>query len=141
LELTGKKEPADGLQSKFSVYHGCAVGLIVGHAGEHEFSDQLVNRPDVVELRRKIIATVDNAVDEAAADVTALLTDGRREHVLVEHAIGSLQRPMSDSQLEIKFSALSDPVLGRDRTSALLAAAWKIGDAADVRSLAALARP
>ncbi len=24
LELTGKKEPADGLQGKFSVYHGCA---------------------------------------------------------------------------------------------------------------------
>jgi 2-methylcitrate dehydratase PrpD len=25
LELTGKKEPADGLQGKFSVYHGCAA--------------------------------------------------------------------------------------------------------------------
>ena len=25
LELTGKKEPADGLEGKFSVYHGCAV--------------------------------------------------------------------------------------------------------------------
>jgi len=141
LELTGKKEPADGLQSKFSVYHGCAVGLIVGHAGEHEFSDQIVNRRDVVELRRKIIATVDDSIDEASADVTAILTNGQREHVFVEHAIGSLQRPMSDSQLETKFSALSDPVLGRDRTSALLAAAWKIGDAANVRSLAALARP
>src|SRR5688572_2813626 len=44
LELTGKKEPADGLQSKFSVYHGCAVGLTFGGAGEHEFSDAVVNR-------------------------------------------------------------------------------------------------
>jgi 2-methylcitrate dehydratase PrpD len=59
LELTGKKEPADGLQGKFSVYHGCAVGLIFGRAGEHEFSDAVVNRPDVVELRRKTVATVD----------------------------------------------------------------------------------
>ena len=33
LELTGKKEPADGLQGKFSVYHGCAAGLIFGRAG------------------------------------------------------------------------------------------------------------
>ena len=32
LELTGKKEPADGLQAKFSVYHGCAAGLIFGQA-------------------------------------------------------------------------------------------------------------
>src|SRR5215467_12703793 len=90
LELTGKKEPADGLQSKFSVYHGCAVGLIFGRAGEEEFSDAIARRDDVVALRRKVTATVDAAIDEAAADVVATLTDGRREHVRVEHAIGSL---------------------------------------------------
>lgn len=28
LELTGRKEPQDGLQAKFSVYHGFAAGLI-----------------------------------------------------------------------------------------------------------------
>src|SRR5437763_4027223 len=30
LELTGKKTPKDGLQGKFSVYHGCAAGLVYG---------------------------------------------------------------------------------------------------------------
>jgi 2-methylcitrate dehydratase PrpD len=48
LELTGKKEPADGLQAKFSVYHGCAAGLIFGRAGEGEFDDAIVTRDDVV---------------------------------------------------------------------------------------------
>ncbi|MGH6622850.1 MAG: MmgE/PrpD family protein, partial [Burkholderiaceae bacterium] len=43
LELTGKKEPVDGLQGKFSVYHGCAAGLVFGRAGEDEFSDAIVN--------------------------------------------------------------------------------------------------
>ncbi len=37
LELTGKTEPADGLQAKFSVYHGCAAGLIFGRAAEAEY--------------------------------------------------------------------------------------------------------
>ena len=37
LELTGKKEPQDGLQGKFSVYHGFAAGLIFGRAGEDEY--------------------------------------------------------------------------------------------------------
>src|SRR4029434_10273106 len=32
LELAGKKEPKDGLQGKFSVYLGCAAGLIYGRA-------------------------------------------------------------------------------------------------------------
>jgi 2-methylcitrate dehydratase PrpD len=141
LELTGKKEPADGLQSKFSVYHGCAVGLIFGGAGEREFSDAVVNRGDVVDLRRKIVATVDPNIDEASVDVTAILVGGRREHVFVEHAIGSLQRPMTDAQLEAKFTDLSTPVIGAETTTALIAAAWGIGSAADVLAMTALARP
>jgi 2-methylcitrate dehydratase PrpD len=62
LELTGKKEPKDGLQGKFSVYHGCAVGLIYGRAGEDEFSDAVVNDPAVVALRNKVQATVDDSI-------------------------------------------------------------------------------
>ena len=57
LELTGKKEPKDGLQGKFSVYHGCAAGLIFGRAGEDEFADAVVNDPRVVALRDKVQAT------------------------------------------------------------------------------------
>ena len=43
LELTGKKTPADGLEGKFSVYHGCAAGLIFGRAGEDEYADEIVD--------------------------------------------------------------------------------------------------
>ena len=141
LELTGKKEPADGLQGKFSVYHGCACGLIFGKAGEDQYADDIVNRPDMVALRRKVVATVDDSIDEASADVTAVLKDGRRVHVFVKHAIGSLENPMTDAMLEAKFHGLSDAVLGADKSSALIAACWKLGDMADVRSLIALARP
>jgi 2-methylcitrate dehydratase PrpD len=140
LELTGKKEPADGLQGKFSVYHGCAAGLIFGRAGEDEFSDAVVGREDVAALRRRVVATVDDRIDEAAADVVAVLRDGRREHVFVEHAIGSLARPMADADLEAKFHGLADPVLGTGPSGDLLAAAWKIATAPDVRALTALAR-
>lgn len=141
LELTGKKEPADGLQGKFSVYHGCAAGLIFGRAAEDEFADAIVTRPDMVALRRKVVATVDDAIDEASADVTAVLKDGRRVHVFVEHAIGSLQRPMTDRDLEGKFGGLVTPVLGAARAAELTAAAWAIGNAADVRALTRLAQP
>ena len=141
LELTGKTEPADGLQGKFSVYHGCAVGLIFGRAGEQEFSDSVVNRADVVGLRRKIVATVDQDIDEASVDLTAILAGGRREHVLVEHAIGSLQRPMTDAQLEAKFTELTTSVIGPEKTKALIVAARNIGAADDVRAMAAIARP
>ena len=90
LELTGKKEPQDGLQGKFSVYHGFCAGLIFGRAGEGEYDDAIVTRDDLVALRRKVVAIVDERIDEAAADVTVFLRDGRKEHVFVEHAIGPL---------------------------------------------------
>jgi 2-methylcitrate dehydratase PrpD len=141
LELTGKKEPPDGLSAKFSVYHGCAAGLIFGRAGEAEFSDQIVNRPDVVALRRKVAATVDEAIGEAGADVTAVLTDGQRVQVRIEHAIGSLQRPLSDTQLDAKFAALVDPVLGAAKVAALGPLCRTLAALPDVRTLTALCRP
>lgn len=141
LELTGKKEPADGLAAKFSVYHGCAAGLLFGRAGEEEFSDAVVTRADVV-ARRKVVATlVDPAIAEASADVTAVLKDGRRVQVFVEHAIGSMQRPMDDAALAAKFHALADPVLGETRVAELIAACRAVAGAPDLRVLVALARP
>jgi len=94
-----------------------------------------------VALRRKVVAIVDDSINEASADVTAVLRDGRRVHVFIEHAIGSLQNPMSDANLEAKFKDLSDRVLGAARTAALLEACWAIGKAGDVRMLTTLARP
>jgi 2-methylcitrate dehydratase PrpD len=141
LELTGKKEPADGLQAKFSVYHGCAAGLMFGRAAEDEFSDDVVNRPDMVALRRKVVATVDDTIDEASVDVTAVLTDGRRVHVFVKNAIGSIENPMTDALLEGKFRGLSDPILGAAATGKLIDACWTLGEAKDVRALVALAVP
>jgi 2-methylcitrate dehydratase PrpD len=141
LELTGKKEPVDGLQGKFSVYHGCACGLMFGKAGEDQYADEIVTRPDMVALRRKVVAVVDDSIDEASVDVTAVLKDGRQVHVFVKHAIGSLENPMTDAMLEGKFHDLSDPVIGKAKTDTLIAACWKLAGTADVRTLTALARP
>jgi len=141
LELTGKKTPQDGLQGKFSVYHGCAVGLIFGRAGEDEFSDHIVRRTDVVSLRDKVQAVVDTSVREESVYVTAHLNDGRSVKVHVEHAIGSLQKPMTDADLEGKFRDLSNPILGADRVNAILKSCWNLGQAPELQGLLALLKP
>ncbi len=141
LELTGKKEPQDGLQAKFSVYHGFAAGLTFGRAGEGEYDDRIVTREDMVALRRKVVATPDESVHEASADVTVVLRGGQRQHVHVERAIGSLERPMTDRDLEAKFHSLADGVIGAAKADALIAACWKLGAAPDVKALVESARP
>ncbi len=107
--------------------------------------DDLAHPSNPVPLKGDVDDDVDGAGhrrdDEAAADVTAVLKDGRRVHVFVEHAIGSLQRPMSDADLGAKFHALADPVLGPTRSASLLEQAWAVASLSDLRGLAAAARP
>lgn len=114
IELTGKRTPQKGLEGKFSVYHSCAAGLIFGKAGEHEYSDAVVQDPTVIALRDKVEAIVDDQIDEAAADITVFTKDGRQHHILIEHAIGSLERPMSNEQLKAKFMDQASAVIGQD---------------------------
>ena len=132
LELTGKQTPVTGLESKFSVYHSCAVGLLYGQAGEHEYTDEVVNRPEVTALRSRIEAIVDDRIDEASADITIRTSDGRDLHLFVEHAIGSVERPMSDLQLQAKFAGQSDPVLGADKTARAWSLAMGIGQCTEL---------
>jgi 2-methylcitrate dehydratase PrpD len=141
LELTGKRAPRNGLEGKFSVFHASAAGIIFGRAGEHEFSDEIVARPDVTALRDRVQAQVDERIDEASADVTVTMKDGRKHRVFVEHAIGSLERPMSDADLAAKFHGLVDPILGGARADDLIRQSMQAGAARDLRALASLARP
>ena len=111
LELTGKKTTRDGLEGKFSVYHAVAVALVEGAGGEKQFSDRAVSDPTVVALRSKVIPIVTPGIDTAEVDMTIVLVDGRKLHRYIEHAIGSLEAPMSDKALEVKFADLADGIL------------------------------
>jgi 2-methylcitrate dehydratase PrpD len=141
LELTGKKAPRIGLEGKFSIYHACAVGIIFGQAGESEFSDAVVTRGDVIALRDRVQAVDDEKIDEASADVTITMNDGRTHHLFVEHAIGSLERPMSDDDLARKLHGLVDPILGAAKADEIIGHSMRIASEDNVRSLAALSRP
>ena len=141
LELTGKTAPRTGLEGKFSVYHACAAGLVFGGAGEGEFADDVVAREDLVALRGRVHAAVDPAIGEAAADVTIRCTDGRTLHCAVAHAVGSLERPMSDDDLARKFRGLVDPVLGADRATQVQALCARLGSMPDLRALFSSVRP
>lgn len=141
LELTGKRQPRVGLEGKFSVFHCAAVAIIDGAAGVAEFSDARVRDPKVVSLRDRVTATVDTSLAEDAAVVSIALRGGRTLRKRVEHAVGSLARPMSDGDLESKFHGLCDPVLGSIRSDALISACWNLNESATAADLAKQATP
>ena len=126
VELTGKKTPQVGLEGKFSVFHSAAVAIIHGEGGEDVYSDTCVRDPQVMALRDKVSAAVDKSVHEDAAYITIKLKDGRTLEKHVEHAIGSLARPMSDADLEAKFRKFAQGILSKAETDALIKLCWEI---------------
>lgn len=96
LELTGKTAPRSGLEGKFSIYHAVAVALVEGAGGEKQFSDRAVRDPVVTALRAKVVPAVTPGVKPEQVDLTITLADGRMLTRHIEHAIGSVENPMSD---------------------------------------------
>lgn len=134
IELTSKRTPSDGLQGKFSVFHGSAVGLLYGKAGPQQYADDVVTDPAVIEVRDKVDAEADEKLAADETKVTITFKDKTTLTKHVSHAIGSTEVPMSDSQLEEKFVDQCRPVLG-DRSQAVSDQCWKIGDAKDVSDI------
>jgi 2-methylcitrate dehydratase PrpD len=135
LQLTGKKEPKVGLEGKFSVYHSAAVALVRGYAGPAEYTDEAVNDPKVVALRRLVSLQVDPSVRSDEAFVTVTTVDGRTLDKHVEHAIGSLERPLTDSDLNEKYRQLCKNILPESQSEDLLARVWKLESAPDAAEL------
>ena len=97
LELTGKKTPATGLESKFSVYFAAALAIVVGSAGMRDFSDANANEPDHRGAARSRDGDGRSALKEEQVRATIVLKDGRRLDKFIEHVVGSVERPMSDA--------------------------------------------
>ena len=141
LELTGKKTPRTGLEGKFSVYHSAAVGIVHGAAGEEQYSDEVVRNPQVIALRDKVTATVEKGVHEDQAHVSIRLKSGKVLEKYVEHAVGSLGRPMSDADLEAKFRGLAEGILSRPESDKLIGLCWDVGKLKDAAEVARASVP
>ena len=141
LELTGKKTPQVGLEGKFSVYHSAAVAIMHGAAGEAEYGDDVVRDPQVGALRDRVSATVDKSMHEDQTRVTIRLKSGKAVETFVEHAIGSLKRPMSDGDLEAKFRALAKGTLGDSQSDRLIRLCWDVGKLDDAGEVARASVP
>ena len=86
-------------------------------------------------------ATTDLSIDEASVDVTAILKNGKQVHIFIKHAIGSVENPMTDSNLEQKFTGLTEPIIGKEKTRQLISALWNLGKAADLKQILSLSQP
>ncbi len=141
LELTANRTPGTGLEGKFSVYHAAAIGIVFGRAGEAQFSDEIVRDTIVGTLRERVDTTADSSLGQDQARVKIILKDGRAFDCFIAHAIGSVENPMTDAQLEAKFAELASGILPDDRAHQLLTlcrTVERLDDAGDIALAAAM---
>ena len=136
LELNGKKTPATGADTKYSVYHGAAVAIIYGMAGEKQFGDSAARDARIIALRDRVTAVADPSIKEEQARATVVLKDGRRLEKFVENAIGSVRNPMTDAMLEAKFLDLVDGILPQAKARRLMDLCWKVETLANAADIA-----
>jgi len=141
LDLCNQQNITKGLQGKFSVYHGAAVGLVRGKAGLQEYSDEAVNDPAVKRVREHATAVGDSSITEDQARVEVELTDGRVLTRFIEESIGNLKRPLTDAQLNAKFRDQGVLALPSGQVDRLVDLCWRIDSLADVGELVRAAVP
>jgi 2-methylcitrate dehydratase PrpD len=141
LDLCNQQGITTGLQGKFSVYHGAAVGLVRGRAGNREYTDEAVNDPVVKRVRELATAVGDPSVTEDQSGIEVQLADGRTLSTFVEQSLGNVHRPLTDRQLEDKFRDQATEILPAADVDALIALCWDIDELDDVGQLVTAALP
>lgn len=131
LELTGRRNPQSTSEAKLSVYHSAASALITGRVTEQEYRTETLRDTRLTQLADRIKALPSPGMREDEAIVAIALNDGRILRQQVEHAVGSERRPMSDADIERKFSGLAGPYLETDRIQEIISACWKLDELED----------
>jgi 2-methylcitrate dehydratase PrpD len=134
-------QPRTELNAKFSMEFCIAILLIDGKAGLAQFTDEVVQRPDVQRLIERIDFGVHPEAEAAGYEkmttiIDVELNDGRTVSGRADFGKGSPADPMSDAELEEKFvdcAAWAGVPEGEARRIARMV--WALDSLGDVREL------
>ena len=136
LDLCSKSTLTRALESKYSIYHAAAIGLIRGKGGLQEFTEAAIRDRDLQRVRAVTTAIADPSVTEDQVYIEVSLRDGRTLTRFVEKSLGNIHRPLSNQQLADKFLDQAVLALPRPQVEALIEQSWQIDALTDVGDLA-----
>jgi 2-methylcitrate dehydratase PrpD len=120
LSLTDRPRPTTPLQAQISLYHWAAACFVQRAAGVAQMRQACIDDPAMVAMRSRVSALADPALARDEAIAEAVLRDGTTLRAHVAHARGSIDRPMTDAELDEKFLAQAGSVLAENERSKLL---------------------
>lgn len=135
LKVGGQKHPKDAGAAQLSLSHWVSVALALGHSGLEALENKVLQDPDIVALRDRVVVAADPAFERDAAMVEAELSDGRVLASGLVYCRGGPDRPMADEELERKFRNLCLPWLETASCDQALAMCWQVSELAEVSQL------
>jgi 2-methylcitrate dehydratase PrpD len=139
-ERTDRVHPLSGREAQVSAQHAVAVTLTRGRAGLAEFTDACALDPKLCALRESVVFKDDSGVPVESSTVTVHLQGGKTLTQRIDHARGSVSRPLSDADLEQKLKDLIGYGGSKCKARPLIDAIWALesaNDAGEVMRLAA----
>jgi 2-methylcitrate dehydratase PrpD len=133
--------PRNELQAKFSMEFCMAILLIEREAGLEQFTDDVVNRPDVQALLQRVDFGVNAEAEAAGFDkmttiIEVELDDGTVVKGAADFGKGSPANPMSDDELKEKFRQCAAwGGLDGAQTKTVIDLVWRIEALEDVGEL------
>ena len=140
-ERADRPVPATGREAQVSAQHSVAVVLLHGAAGVAQYADKAVSDPATLALRARVRVEDDAEMPVGAARVAVRLDDGRELTAVVEHARGSLERPLADAELEQKLITLAAHGCPKLDVAPLVDGIWSIESVRDVGDVVRCAVP
>ena len=137
-------QPANSLQAKFSMEFCMAALLLFGAAGLMQFTDEVVNRPEVQAMIRRVHFGVNAEAERAGYNrmttiIDIRLKDGRTISGRADFGKGSPADPMSYDEVAEKFrDAAAYARWPGGKAAEIVHMVRKIEDLPDIRALTAL---
>ncbi|UVH60642.1 MmgE/PrpD family protein [Variovorax paradoxus] len=96
-----------------------AMKLIDGEVFVDQMVEENMGRPDLLDFARRVDCVRDESREQRGrsfargADVEVVLKNGRVIHKVIDHFLGSWQKPMSDEQMAAKYRRLATKSLSQ----------------------------
>jgi 2-methylcitrate dehydratase PrpD len=130
-----------GREAQVSAQHTVAVALLRGAAGVREYTDAVVNAPDIRAFASRVEVSENDAIPVGAAQVRLLLASGSELVARIDDARGSPTKPLTDSEIEAKVRDLAVFGCPSLDVEPLIAAVWALDRSEDAGTVMALTRP
>lgn len=146
LEVAGNREPATEFEAKFSLAYTVAAAFEVGSVRLASFTPRWLQDPDLRQLTSRVHAVATDEFNASfprrrGARVRVILNDGTSVERVRNTRHGDPDDPLSDAELNDKFTELVESVLGPDQAEPLGKLLWDIDAIDDLRGFPDITTP